>query len=191
MSYTSVYSLTDDLPFPHLLQSVSAQGGATKRANQSIPVRIVDHSQALADAVVYVMVDAFTSQGLAKALLRTCRSTEHSLRALLPMTARSPSLLVIRRLAGKLPPQCAGDEGTGLAVLTRRPVLHRMDTDIAAGNSRRLLRCSLRSSLAAEGTSIAPPAVPVLISGLQLPAGPGRCERAGSSPQEWCFAVGA
>jgi hypothetical protein len=38
--------------------------------------------------------------------------------------------------------------------------------------------CSLRSSLAAEGTSIARPLFQLLISGLQLLAGPGRSERA-------------
>lgn len=63
VSYTSVYSLTDDIIFPQLPQSVSAQGdGATNVPIQSIcPVRVVDHIQALADAVAYaVVVDAFT-----------------------------------------------------------------------------------------------------------------------------------
>ena len=66
VSYTSVYSLTDDLAFPQLPQSVSAQGdGATNVAIQSVcPARVVDHFQALADAVAYaVVVDAFTHPG--------------------------------------------------------------------------------------------------------------------------------
>jgi triacylglycerol lipase len=66
VSYTSVYSLTDELVTPQLPQSVSAQGGgATNVPIQSIcPLRVVDHVQALADAVAYaVVVDAFTHPG--------------------------------------------------------------------------------------------------------------------------------
>lgn len=66
VSYTSVYSLTDELVTPQLPKSVSAQGGgATNVPIQSIcPVRVVDHVQALADAVAYaVVVDAFTHPG--------------------------------------------------------------------------------------------------------------------------------
>ncbi len=66
MSYTSVYSLTDNLAFPQLPQSVSAQGdGATNVPIQSIcPVRVVDHAQPVADAVAYAVVfDAFTHLG--------------------------------------------------------------------------------------------------------------------------------
>src|SRR5436305_974365 len=66
VSYTSIYSLTDNLAVPQLPQSVSAQGdGATNVPIQSIcPVRVVDHDQALADAVAYaVAVDAFTHPG--------------------------------------------------------------------------------------------------------------------------------
>jgi triacylglycerol lipase len=66
VSYTSVYSLTDELVTPQLPKSVSAQGGgATNVPIQSIcPVRVVDHIQALADAVAYaVVVDAFTHPG--------------------------------------------------------------------------------------------------------------------------------
>ncbi len=66
VSYTSVYSLTDDLAIPQLPKSVSAQGdGATNVPIQSIcPVRVVEHFQALADAVAYaVVVDAFTHPG--------------------------------------------------------------------------------------------------------------------------------
>jgi triacylglycerol lipase len=66
VSYTSIYSLTDNLAVPQLPQSVSAQGdGATNVPIQSIcPVRVVDHYEALADAVAYaVVVDAFTHPG--------------------------------------------------------------------------------------------------------------------------------
>ena len=66
VSYTSVYSLTDELVTPQLPKSVSAQGdGATNVPIQSIcPVRVVDHIQALADAVAYtVVVDALTHPG--------------------------------------------------------------------------------------------------------------------------------
>jgi triacylglycerol lipase len=66
VSYTSIYSLTDNLAIPQLPQSVSAQGdGATNVPIQSIcPVRVVDHYQTLADAVAYaVVVDALTHPG--------------------------------------------------------------------------------------------------------------------------------
>jgi triacylglycerol lipase len=67
VSYTSIYSLTDDGgAVPQLPQSVSEQGdGATNVPIQSIcPVRIVSHIQALADAVAYaVVLDAFTHPG--------------------------------------------------------------------------------------------------------------------------------
>jgi triacylglycerol esterase/lipase EstA (alpha/beta hydrolase family) len=66
VSYTSVYSLTDELVTPQLPQSVSAQGGGASNVPiQSIcPLRVVDHVQALADAVAYaVVVDAFTHPG--------------------------------------------------------------------------------------------------------------------------------
>jgi triacylglycerol esterase/lipase EstA (alpha/beta hydrolase family) len=66
VSYTSIYSLTDNLATPQLPRSVSAQGdGATNVPIQSIcPVRVVDHYQTLADAVAYaVVVDALTHPG--------------------------------------------------------------------------------------------------------------------------------
>jgi triacylglycerol lipase len=67
VSYTSIYSLTDDGgALPQLPQSVSEQGdGATNVPIQSIcPVRVVSHVQALADAVAYaVVLDAFTHPG--------------------------------------------------------------------------------------------------------------------------------
>jgi triacylglycerol esterase/lipase EstA (alpha/beta hydrolase family) len=67
VSYTSIYSLTDDGgAVPQLPQSVSQQGdGATNVPIQSIcPVRVVNHVQALADAVAYaVVIDAFAHPG--------------------------------------------------------------------------------------------------------------------------------
>jgi triacylglycerol lipase len=66
VSYTSIYSLTDELVTPQLPKSVSDQGGdATNVAIQSIcPIRVVSHIQALADAVAYaVALDAFTHPG--------------------------------------------------------------------------------------------------------------------------------
>jgi triacylglycerol lipase len=66
VSYTSIYSLTDDGVLPQLPQSVSEQGdGATNVPIQNIcPVRVVSHIQALADAVAYaVVLDAFTHPG--------------------------------------------------------------------------------------------------------------------------------
>jgi triacylglycerol esterase/lipase EstA (alpha/beta hydrolase family) len=67
VSYTSIYSLTDDGgAVPQLPQSVSQQGdGATNVPIQSIcPVRVVSHVQALADAVAYaVVIDAFAHPG--------------------------------------------------------------------------------------------------------------------------------
>jgi triacylglycerol lipase len=67
VSYTSIYSLTDDGgAVPQLPQSVSKQGdGATNVPIQSIcPVRVVSHVQALADAVAYaVVIDAFAHPG--------------------------------------------------------------------------------------------------------------------------------
>jgi triacylglycerol esterase/lipase EstA (alpha/beta hydrolase family) len=66
VSYTSIYSLTDELVTPQLPKSVSAQGGgATNVPIQSIcPARVVTHIQALADAVAYaVVLDAFTHPG--------------------------------------------------------------------------------------------------------------------------------
>jgi triacylglycerol lipase len=65
VSYTSIYSLTDDGVFPQLPQSVSEQRDATNVPIQSIcPVRVVSHIQALADAVAYaVVLDAFTHPG--------------------------------------------------------------------------------------------------------------------------------
>jgi triacylglycerol lipase len=66
VSYTSIYSLTDELVTPQLPKSVSAQGGdATNVPIQSIcPIRVVTHIQALADAVAYaVVLDAFTHPG--------------------------------------------------------------------------------------------------------------------------------
>jgi triacylglycerol lipase len=66
VSYTSIYSLTDDVALPQLPRSTSEQGdGATNVPIQSIcPVRVVSHVQALADAVAYVLVlDAFTHPG--------------------------------------------------------------------------------------------------------------------------------
>jgi triacylglycerol lipase len=66
VSYTSIYSFTDDGVLPQLPQSVSEQGdGATNVPIQNIcPVRAVSHIQALADAVAYaVVLDAFTHPG--------------------------------------------------------------------------------------------------------------------------------
>jgi triacylglycerol lipase len=67
VSYTSIYSLTDDGgAVPQLPQSVSQHGdGATNVPIQSIcPVRVVSHVQALADAVAYaVVIDAFAHPG--------------------------------------------------------------------------------------------------------------------------------
>ena len=66
VSYTSIYSLTDDVVLPQLPQSVSEQGdGATNVPIQNIcPGRVVGHIQALADAVAYALVfDAFTYPG--------------------------------------------------------------------------------------------------------------------------------
>jgi triacylglycerol lipase len=66
VSYTSIYSLTDDVAVPQLPRSVSEQGdGATNVAIQSIcPDRVVGHVQALADAVAYALIlDAFTRPG--------------------------------------------------------------------------------------------------------------------------------
>ena len=66
VSYTSIYSLTDDGVLPQLPQSVSEQGdGATNVPIQSIcPARVVSHIQALTDAVAYaVVLDAFTHPG--------------------------------------------------------------------------------------------------------------------------------
>jgi triacylglycerol lipase len=64
VSYTSIYSLTDENTLLH--PSVSEQGdGATNVPIQSIcPARVVSHIQALADAVAYALVlDAFTHPG--------------------------------------------------------------------------------------------------------------------------------
>lgn len=69
ISYTSAYSLTDDVVFPQGGQRGSWQGdGATNIAVQDIcPARVVDHVQATYDAVVYAIVtDALTHPGPAK-----------------------------------------------------------------------------------------------------------------------------
>jgi triacylglycerol lipase len=65
VSYTSVYTLTDNVIFPQLPKSVSEQGGsATNVAIQSICPRVVDHVGTTADAVAYALVlDAFTHPG--------------------------------------------------------------------------------------------------------------------------------
>lgn len=66
VSYTSIYTLTDNIVFPQVPKSVSEQGGgATNVPIQSIcPIRVVDHVGATADAVAYaVVLDAFTYPG--------------------------------------------------------------------------------------------------------------------------------
>lgn len=79
ISYTSAYSLTDDVVFPQGGQHGSWQGdGATNVAVQTIcPGRFVDHVQATYDAVVYAIVfDALTHPGPAdkkRISIATCR----------------------------------------------------------------------------------------------------------------------
>lgn len=66
ISYTSIYSVTDDFVFPQLPQSVSEQyDGATNiKIQQLCPARVVDHLQMTWDAVAFALVlDAFTQPG--------------------------------------------------------------------------------------------------------------------------------
>jgi triacylglycerol lipase len=65
ISYTSIYSLTDELVVPQAPQSVSAMAGASNVPIQSVcPGRPVDHLGILADAVAFALVlDAFNHAG--------------------------------------------------------------------------------------------------------------------------------
>ena len=62
--------------------------------------------------------------------------------------------------------------------MTCRPVLARMRTDGAAGNPRRLLRSQSEIKSGSRRHIDRRSLVQLLISGLQLLAGPGRSERA-------------
>lgn len=65
ISYTSIFSLTDEFVWPQAPHSVSEQQGAANVLAQGVcPGRIVDHVQETADALAYaVVIDAFTHPG--------------------------------------------------------------------------------------------------------------------------------
>ena len=65
VSYTSIYSLTDDLVQPSILRPVARLSGARNVLVQDLcPGRVVHHGQLLADAAAYtVAIDALTHPG--------------------------------------------------------------------------------------------------------------------------------
>jgi triacylglycerol lipase len=66
VSYTSIYSLTDELVQPAFPQPTSALAGATNILMQDLcPGRVVEHVQFAVDAAVFaVVMDAFTHPGM-------------------------------------------------------------------------------------------------------------------------------